>query len=226
MKKKTLTIAIALVLVVALAVGATYAYLTKTTGKVENTFAVGTILNKDGEFVLKEHQATYNKNSGGYDLGETEVDANTYSSVAPKMIVAKDPFVRINAIVETPAYLYVEVVDETAEEALVYKIASEWKQLTDDDGTAVKGRHGGDVYYYVDNKGDAIKIAGDCTNKEQMENVLTVSILKDNQVVIGNVESFGSDADTLSFYGYLYQAVGFGTPLAAYQAVNPADAGE
>ncbi len=215
MKKKTLTVAIALVLVVALAVGATYAYLTETTGPVTNTFAVGTIV-KDGTFELKEHAATYNSANGTYDLGRDEVAANSYTSVAPKMTVAKDPFVCINGTVETPAYLYVEVVDKT-QNALSYEIASSWKQLKDDDGNAVQGKNGGLVYYYKDSNGDAIQVTGDYTNTK----VLKVSILQGNQVVIGEtVETFANNANTLSFYGYLYQAVGFNTPLAAYQAVN------
>ncbi len=53
MKKKTLTIAIALVLVVALAVGATWAYLTKTSNVVTNTFTAGTVLGGDSKLPLR-----------------------------------------------------------------------------------------------------------------------------------------------------------------------------
>lgn len=69
MKKKTLTIAIALVLVVALAVGATWAYLAQTTKTVQNTFAVGSILDNDGEFTLKEHElANPDATDGAYKV--------------------------------------------------------------------------------------------------------------------------------------------------------------
>lgn len=215
MKKKTLTIAIALVLVVALAVGATYAYLTATTKEVTNTFAVGTILQNNDEFVLKEHEATYNNTKGSYDLDEAkEVGSNSYPSVAPKMVVAKDPFVRINTKVTTPAYLYVEVVDTTAAGALNYTLDSNWKQLMDGD-TAVKGEHDGDVYYYVtDDAAEGKVVTGDYSTTP-----LTVNILTNKQVVIGDdVKSFAENANTLTFYAYLYQQVGFTTPLQAFQA--------
>ena len=215
MKKKTLTIAIALVLVVALAVGATYAYLTATSGPVTNTFTVGKILDDDKKFVLKEHEATYDANTGTYTLGTTEVDGNAYSSVAPKMVVAKDPFVRISTNVTTPAYLYVEVVDKTAKGALSYTLdAANWKALMNGD-QQVTGKNGGLVYYYVTGT-DATVVTGDYS-----KSALTVDILTGNQVTIGdgvNDKTFASDNDTLTFYAYLYQQVGFDTPLAAFQA--------
>lgn len=219
MKKKTLTIAIALVLVVALAVGATWAYLAATTKEVTNTFAVGTILQNDDKFVLKEHKSTYDSETGKYTIAENaeEVDGNPYSSVAPKMVVAKDPFVRINTKVTTPAYLYVEVVNATAAGALNYTLDGNWKQLMNGDA-AVKGEHGGDVYYYVTaDAADGKVVTGDYSTKP-----LTVNILKDKQVTIG--ESVTADTfvkgsgDTLTFYAYLYQQVGFTTPLQAFLA--------
>lgn len=219
MKKKTLTIAIALVLVVALAVGATYAYLTAKTEEVTNTFAVGKILQDDSKFVLKEHESTYDSETGKYTIAENakEVDGNPYSSVAPKMVVAKDPFVRINTKVTTPAYLYVEVVNATAAGALTYTLDSNWKQLMDGN-TAVKGEHDGDVYYYVtDNAVDGKVVTGDYSTEP-----LTVNILKDKQVTIGdevNADTFvKGSGDSLTFYAYLYQQVGFTTPLEAFRA--------
>lgn len=215
MKKKTLTIAIALVLVVALAVGATYAYLTATTKAVTNTFTVGTILDDNNKFVLKEHEATYDAKTGTYTLGAKEVDANAYSSVAPKMVVAKDPFVRISTKVTTPAYLYVEVVDKTAKDALNYTLdAANWKALMNGD-QQVTGQNGGLVYYYATGT-DATVVTGDYSTAE-----LKVNILTDSQVTIGEAvdeTTFGADSSTLSFYAYLYQQVGFDTPLAAFQA--------
>ena len=217
MKKKTLTIAIALVLVVALAVGATWAYLAATTDKVTNTFAVGTILQDDSKFVLKEHKSTYDSETGKYTIAENaeEVDGNPYSSVAPKMVVAKDPFVRINTEVTTPAYLYVEVVNATAAGALNYTLDSNWKQLKNGEA-AVKGEHGGDVYYNVTaDAADGKVVTGDYSTTP-----LTVNILTNKQVTIGdevNADTFvKGSGDTLTFYAYLYQQVGFTTPLQAF----------
>ncbi len=219
MKKKTLTIALALVLVVALAVGASYAYLTAQTGEVKNTFTVGKILDDNSKFELKEHEAGYNSEKGIYVLDNAkEVAANTYASVAPKMIVAKDPFVRISTKVTTPAYLYVEVVDNTAAGALSYTLDSaNWKPLMNGDQQVV-GKNGGLVYYYVTT--DAAE--GKVVSGDYSVNALTVNILTDKQVTIGEkvtAETFAKGtADTLAFNAYLYQAVGFTTPLAAFQA--------
>lgn len=96
MKKKTLTIAIALVLVVALAVGATYAYLTATTGEVKNTFAVGNVIDNT-KFALQEHKVAYNDTKGVYDYvlteaGEKQVaTSNTYDKLVPGTTAPKDP---------------------------------------------------------------------------------------------------------------------------------------
>ena len=111
MKKKTLTIAIALVLVVALAVGATWAYLAQTTKTVQNTFAVGSILDNDGEFTLKEHElANPDATDGAYKVktGETGyADAGvTYRAIVPGVNVEKDPTVKVTGV-KTAVYLYV-----------------------------------------------------------------------------------------------------------------------
>ncbi len=75
MKKKTLTIAIALVLVVALAVGATYAYLTATTGEVKNTFVAGGAVDQSA-LKLYEHKANQNKD-GTYTLTQRHLRPRT-----------------------------------------------------------------------------------------------------------------------------------------------------
>lgn len=110
MKKKTLTIAIALVLVVALAVGATYAYLTATTGEVKNTFAVGNVIDNT-KFALQEHKVAYNDTKGVYDYvlteaGEKQVaTSNTYDKLVPGTTAPKDPFITIGEKTQAPAYL-------------------------------------------------------------------------------------------------------------------------
>ena len=113
MKKKTLTIAIALVLVVALAVGATWAYLTATSGPVTNTFTVGKILDNDNNLTLNEHPLkNANTTDGVYqlDMNATPVQAVTYSAVMPGVDLPKDPTVTIKAnALKGDAYLFVVV---------------------------------------------------------------------------------------------------------------------
>lgn len=115
MKKKTLTIAIALVLVVALAVGATWAYLTKTSNVVTNTFTAGTVLGGDSKFELKEHDVQQNAN-GTYSLKGTYAQKDgaycgvEYKDVVPGVNLPKDPAVTVEKL-KTQAYLYI-VVDK------------------------------------------------------------------------------------------------------------------
>lgn len=210
MRKKTLTIAIALVLVVALAVGATYAYLTATTNTLTNTFTVGkTMEDPKSNFILKEHKVAYDPAAGVYkyvDASGSYVDAaaaeevadNTYDSVAPGMVVAKDPFVRIQAPVETPSYLFVEVYGDTT--GLQYALADGWQpvQLTK------AAPNGGTVYAYQ------TTLAGSGA-------VNTYPILKGDQVTVDRMTALSADA-SLKFSAYLCQSTGFGGAAAAFDA--------
>lgn len=106
MKKKTLTVAIALVLVVALAVGATYAYLTASSGPVKNTFVAGGAV-KQGDLELFEHVAKKNAD-GSYTLDPAKkTDGNAYT-VMPGVDLPKDPTVNVKAA-SGAYYLFVEV---------------------------------------------------------------------------------------------------------------------
>ncbi len=120
MKKKTLTIAIALVLVVALAVGATYAYLTATTGEVKNTFVVGAL--GDSNLKLEEHVVSYDKTTGKYtESAETTSSGQSYI-VQPGVNIPKDPTVTLsNLDANTGAYVFVGVKG-TATETFAWSV--------------------------------------------------------------------------------------------------------
>lgn len=209
MKKKTLTIAIALVLVVALAVGATYAYLTATTGKVTNTFAVGkTIEDPEHNFLLKEHPVTYNAATGTYTVNKNAdpVDKNDYDKLAPKMTAEKDPFISFNGKqIETPSYLFVEVVDKT-NGAIKWNVSDSWVKLE-----GVKGKNGGAVYAYTTDKTKGAVLQG--THED-------IYILQGDKIeAASNFDTLANAADanlTLEFYGYLCQATGFADAAAAF----------
>lgn len=208
MKKKTLTIAIALVLVVALAVGATYAYLTATTKVVTNTFTAGkTIEDPINNFLLKEHPAKYDETKGTYtvDTNAKPVESNTYDRLAPMMTAAKDPFISFNGKpIETPSYLFVEVVDKT-NGAIKWNESDSWVKLN------VKGPNGGVVYAYTTDKTNGAILQG---------------TQNDIYILQGNKITAASDFDTLAntegahltleFYGYLCQATGFADAAAAF----------
>lgn len=201
MKKKTLTIAIALVLVVALAVGATYAYLTATSGPVTNTFTVGTVI-ENGKFVLKEHKVEYKQADGTYvytmkDGAKEETDSNTYSQLAPKMVVPKDPFISFRAEVKNPAYVFVEICN-TTDGQIKYNVDSTWTLLN-----GVVGEHGGAVYAYN------TTVVG--------STIADLPILTGDTITVADTATTANlSGKTLTFYGYLCQATGFDTAADAF----------
>lgn len=207
MKKKTLTIAIALVLVVALAVGATWAYLTATTGPVKNTFVVGKILDNNGDFTLNEHPIKNpNATNGVYqlDTSATPVTEVTYGAVMPGVDLPKDPTVTIKAnALKADAYLFVVVDNQMASE-LTYNPDSAWKSL----GTSADGKK---TLLTLD-ANDGKLIAGNQTD-------LAWHILDKDTVVVADVIN-SADLGTLTFNAYLVQAGDFGSSAAAWNATG------
>lgn len=204
MKKKTLTIAIALVLVVALAVGATWAYLTASSGPVENTFAVGNVIDKT-KFTLQEHKVAYNGTKGVYDYeltetGEKQVGtSNTYDKLVPGTTAPKDPFITIGEKTQAPAYLFVKVTDTSA--GITYSVDTDkWAEVKGINGL----KDGEKVYVY--------KVGSD--------NVLPVDSSGNYTILTGDQISVGSNVSTISgalvFNGYLCQAAGFHSAAEAF----------
>ena len=106
MKKKTLALVLALTLLVAGVVGGTLAWLTATTGEVQNTFTVGDI---------------------NIDLTETTTD---YKMV-PGSTIAKDPTVTVKGGSEA-CWLFVEVTESAnLKDFITYAIANGWTKLED-----------------------------------------------------------------------------------------------
>lgn len=176
MKKKTLTIAIALVLVVALAVGATYAYLTATTGEVKNTFAVGNVIDNT-KFALQEHKVAYNDTKGVYDYvlteaGEKQVaTSNTYDKLVPGTTAPKDPFITIGEKTQAPAYLFVKVTDTSV--GITYSVdADKWAEVS-----GINGLKAGEKVYVYKVGSDNVLPAGSEGN---------YAILTNNQISVGS----------------------------------------
>ena len=225
MKKKTLTVAIALVLVVALAVGATYAYLTASSGPVKNTFVVGGAV-ANGDLKLFEHVA--NKNAdGSYTLDPTkETDSNKYI-VMPGVNLPKDPTVTVEKA-SGEYYLFVEVTkgsgfasvtvgegDNAKTGApLSYAVNNaNWQPLT------LTGKDANrEVYVYCVTGASAIQSA-------PVENVAVLKTIGDTQNTItvnannDIVATLTSEsASALTFNAYACQAAGFADAAAAFTA--------
>ena len=141
MKKKTLTIAIALVLVVALAVGATWAYLTATTGEVKNTFVVGALGNSN--LKLEEHVVSYDKTTGKYtESTETTSSGQSYI-VQPGVNIPKDPTVTLsNLDVNTGAYVFVGVKGDAISGKFDWSVNTTiWEPLMNGNTQVMKGEY-------------------------------------------------------------------------------------
>lgn len=211
MKKKTLTIAIALVLVVALAVGATWAYLTATTGPVENTFVAGGAV-KQSDLKLYEHKANPNKD-GTYTLDTTTpTTANSYT-VMPGVDLPKDPTVEVTAA-NGPYYLFVEVTKgaKVDGDTLKYTVdSSKWFRLT-----SITDR---EVYVYaadgatatiLDGKLDATPVLKAISDTDSN----TIQVSTDNT----KVAALTTANSALTFQAYACQSAGFKTAAEAFTA--------
>lgn len=203
MKKKTLTVAIALVLVVALAVGATYAYLTASSGPVKNTFVAGGAV-KQGDLELFEHVA--NKNAdGSYTLGSDTITSNAYT-VMPGVDLPKDPTVNVKAA-SGAYYLFVEVTkgEKVDGKTLAYAVdSSKWIRLN------IEGR---EVYAYTADGQTPTILNAELSN---------VTILANNTITVsGDAAKIGAltaDNAKLTFQAYACQAAGFDNAAAAFTA--------
>lgn len=210
MKKKTLTIAIALVLVVALAVGATYAYLTATTGPVTNTFTAGKAV-AQGDLKLYEHLAKQNTD-GTYSLDKTAdtVTSNTYT-VMPGVNLPKDPTVEVTAA-NGPYYLFVEVTKgaKVDGDTLKYTVdSSKWSRLT-----SIKDR---EVYVYAVDGAEAT-ILNDKLNATPVLEAISATDPNTIQVSTDNakVAALTKDNSALTFQAYACQAAGFQSAAEAF----------
>lgn len=198
-KKKVILSICALVLVCVISVSGTLAYLSLTTEDepVVNTFIAaggGKLIVDGGKFTLTESEArpTYT-NSGVYELyKDVQVKANEYK-VLPDTIVPKDPSVTIKGKTSVPAYLYVEIVDNT-NGVIGWDVTEDWTLLSD-----VTGNKGGKVYVW--NRG---KLAA--TGDDSSRDYDPIYILKGDAVTINNnVDTLGTLGSPLTFYAYLAQ---------------------
>ena len=203
----------------ALAVGATYAYLTASSGPVKNTFVVGGAV-ANGDLKLFEHVA--NKNAdGSYTLGSDTTTRNAYT-VMPGVNLPKDPTVTVEKA-SGEYYLFVEVtkgsgfasvtVGEKTGTPLSCNVdATKWEKLD------IAGK---EVYVYYVNKDGAktyiqnttvenvavLKTIGDTQN--------TITVNADNDIV---ATLTSESASALTFNAYACQAAGFADAAAAFTA--------
>lgn len=208
-KKRIFLTVLALVLVCALSIMGTVAYLTNTTETVTNTFVAaggGQLIDPDGEdndseseedngFIkLQEHGVTKNDN-GQYTLNGEVVQSNEYE-IMPGMVIPKDPYITIQGKTETPAYLYVEVIngfgeDVVAADTLKIDIAN-WLKLDVEDR---------EIYVYTAGGEKAAILTSDITDN--------LYIIEDNKFTINpelDPTTIPEAGQTLVFNAFLAQA--------------------
>lgn len=206
MKKKTLTIAIALVLVVALAVGATWAYLTSTTGTITNTFVAGKLFDQGGGIKLQEKAVTQNTD-GTYVIAEDAAwqDTGINYVVQPGVDLPKQPAVKVSGLT-AKAYLFVGVKGEKINGKFDWNVdTAVWSPLMNGETQVEKGGY----KIWV--------LKTDVANGSYVANGL-YDILTDNTVTVGKDLDPDSlaPANNIEFQAYICQAAGFDTPLAAF----------
>lgn len=193
-KKRTLLTVLAMVLVCALSVAGTLALLAEDSGPVTNTFVAAST---GGDFVdnfeIKEY-AIAPDGKGNYTLTNTETDANSYT-VVPGVTLDKDAFVKLTRTNETPAYLFIEVVNTLDSDVFTMDVDTQWGELA-----GVTGKYNGDVY-----------VLGTAANPTVLNAVTDgkYHIISGNKVTVADNNDLGITAgstDTIKFYAYISQA--------------------
>lgn len=139
-----------------------------------------------------------------YKLTEETVRSNTYE-LMPGVDIPKNPYVRITGKSPIPAYLFIEVVDQT-NSAIEISLRPEWFPLT---GEGIVPQNGGTVYYYNDNPDEHPTPLASFDEKDfyiLAENKVTVKqtyLHGDKEIT--NAESDNSTEDILLVYAYLYE---------------------
>ena len=208
MKKKTLTIAIALVLVVALAVGATWAYLTATTGEVKNTFVVGALGNSN--LKLEEHVVSYDKTTGKYtESTETTSSGQSYI-VQPGVNIPKDPTVTLsNLDANTGAYVFVGVKG-TATATFNWSVDNAvWQPLMKDNAQVVK-----DGYKIYVLKAGVVTAGSQWAVLKANDDGTEITVDKEFALTEGQEAS----ALNIDVVAYACQSAGFGSAYDAFNA--------
>jgi len=160
------------------------------------------------EFLLLEHKAV-RQPDGSYTLSDSETVPENQYTLIPGLDIPKDPYVVITNKTEVAAYLYVEAVDNTANDAIGYRMSDDWLLLE-----GVTGKKGGTVYVYTDGGTEPVAL----TRNEGTE---TYALLQYGQITVGQKLLAGEDGNSLEFYASMGEvsAVTAGTPLENAKAI-------
>lgn len=223
MKKRIFLTALALILVCALSIMGTVAFLKDQTNTVTNTFVAaggGKLIDEDegGALILEEHVATKimdendpTKWTGKYEIKSDAATTKAFSyDIMPGTVVHKDPYVTITKKTDTPAYLYIEVINNLGfstevddEETLVIDPAN-WLQIME------KTTDGRDIYVYTTDGENPAIVTSDLN---------AINIIQNKKFTVNkdtDPTTIPEDGVTLKFQAFLAQAsIGEETGAAA-----------
>ena len=216
MKKRIFLTALALILVCALSIMGTVAFLKDQTKTVTNTFVAaggGKLIDEDegGALTLEEHMATKimdenDKWTGKYEIKPDATTTKAFSyDIMPGTVVHKDPYVTITKKTATPAYLYIEVINDLSfstkvandegelEETLVIDPAN-WLQIKD------KATDGRDIYVYTTDGENPAIVTSDLN---------AINIIQNKKFTVNkdtDPATIAENGETLKFQAFLAQA--------------------
>ncbi len=209
MKKKKLLRLLLMLLILAMA---SLSLIGSSVGKYIRTVSVSGNVSFSAELakelILRESEALRNPD-GSYVLSAgTYVSGNEYV-LLPGLNVPKDPHVIISGKTDIPAYLFIEVVDSTPNEAIGYNIRDCWLAL------GITGKHGGAVYVYAE--GGTAKAIADASVASTTSPAYI--LLNDEMVVGQELKHSDSTSDTLTFYACLGETAMGSTAQDVYKAI-------
>lgn len=147
--------------------------------------------------------ATQDDPKSNYKLTGETVTSNIYE-LMPGVDIPKNPYVRITGKSPIPAYLFIEVVDQT-NSAIEISLRPEWIKL---DEAGIVPQNGGTVYYYNDNPGEHPTPLASFDEKDfyilAEDKVRVKQTYLNGDKEITNAKS-NSTEDILLVYAYLYE---------------------
>lgn len=147
---------------------------------------------------LTEHKAE-RKSDGSYTLSETDITDHNEYIVMPGVDIPKDPTITIKDKSSVPAYLYVEIVDNSPGTA-TYELTADWDPITVADSARK-------VYFY----NPALAVT----------TLQNIQILRDNKIIISDQYNPASAPFGLQFYVYMVQQDGSSTAVDLFNSNFP-----
>ena len=142
---------------------------------------------------LRESQVSRNEDGTYSKTGVTITNQTQEYILIPGLDVPKDPYVVITGKSEIPAYLFIEVIDDTPNEALVYTLTEEWVETN----LRAARNAGARLYVYCSDGTNPTEIVNDYEK---------IEILDKDVFYVNQGLKWGESSNALTFCAYLEEA--------------------